>query len=137
MHTRPTLEELLSALRRKMVKSAHEARLRDELTMSEFSALWHIAGAKQTTMESLADALGIKPPSATALIGALQRKKLVSRTHDTRDRRVVVLRLTPTAARKLSSFQQKKQRAFEELFGVLSEADRRTLVRILAKLVAN
>ena len=137
MHATPALEELLFALRRRMVKNAHQARLRDELTITEFNALWHIASAKRITMESLSDSLGIKPPSATVLVSALERKKLVSRTHDRRDRRVVTLLLTASAKRQLSSFKRKKQRAFNDLFGALSAADRQELARILTILVTN
>jgi DNA-binding MarR family transcriptional regulator len=129
------LGELLLALRRKLAKSSRNAKLRDELSVVQFDALWHIAVTEGATMDSVANHLGIRAPSATTLVSVLEQKKLVNRTHNPQDRRVVNISLTPTAKRQLASLKENKSRAFDEMLENLSATDRRELTRILKLLV--
>jgi DNA-binding MarR family transcriptional regulator len=82
-------------------------------------------------MESIANHLEIKPPSATTLIRTLERKGYVIRKGDPDDRRVVNIELTSSAKRKLSSIKKKKDQAFESLLTKLSASDRKELTRLL------
>ncbi len=127
----PTLGELLLALRRKLAERSQKSSLRDKLSVSQFEALWFIALSGSVPMEAIASHLGIKPPSATALIAALKRKGLVERARDPEDRRVVNVMLTPMAKRHLGAMKRRKDRAFESLVSKLSARDQKELTRLL------
>ena len=63
------------------------------LTSSQMRALVYLAHHPETTMGSLADALGSGRAATTELVTRLEEKGLVWREHDPDDRRVVVVRL--------------------------------------------
>jgi len=122
------------ALRRKLTEQSHIASLRDALSMSQFEVLWFVASEGTVPMDAIARHLGIKPPSATALITTLKRKGYVARTQDPSDRRVVNIALTPSAKRQLATLKKRKDEAFESLLSKLSGADRKELIRLLTVL---
>jgi len=131
MSPTPTLGELLLALRRKLAGRSQEIRLKDQLSATQFEALWFVAASGTVSMESVANNLGIKPPSATALISTLERKGYVLRKGSPDDRRVVNVALTASAKRQLSSIKSKKDKAFESLLSKLSATDRKEFTRLL------
>ncbi len=133
MASSPTFTELILALRRKIMERSH-GTLRGELSSSQFEVLWYVAAAGSTPMEAIALHLGVKPPSVTALIAALERKGLVNRTRDLHDRRIVSVVLTPAAKRRLASIKKRKEQIFESLFSKLSASDRKELIRLLTLL---
>ncbi len=127
----PTLAELMFALRRKLSERSAEARLRDQLSVSQLEVLWFVAMSGRVSMEAVASHLGVKPPSATALIDALVQKGFIARARDPKDRRVVQVSLTPSAKRQLATIKKRKEQAFESLLGNLSATDRKELTRLL------
>lgn len=137
MPTNPTIGELMLALRRKMTGKTQGARLHDELSLSQFDVLWFIFSEGSVPMDAVATHLGIKPPSATSLIATLERKKLIVRTRDTADRRVVNVKLSPAAKRHIATHKKQKERAFESLLSKLSIADRKEFTRLLVLLTAD
>jgi len=131
MSPTPSLGELLLAMRRKLAGRSQMIRLRDQLSATQFEALWFVAASDSVPMESVANHLGIKPPSATALISALERKGYVVRKGSPADRRVVNVALTASAKRQLTSIKKRKDKAFESLLSKLSAADRKEFTRLL------
>ena len=131
MSPTPTLGELMIALRRKFAECSQEIRLKSELSITQFEVLWFVAASGTATMESIANHLGVKPPSATALISTLERKGYVLRKGSPDDRRVVNVMLTASAKRQLASLKTKKDKMFESLFSKLSASDRKEFTRLL------
>jgi len=119
------------ALRRKFAECSQEIRLKSELSITQFEVLWFVAASGTATMESIANHLGVKPPSATALISTLERKGYVLRKGSPDDRRVVNVMLTASAKRQLASLKTKKDKMFESLFSKLSASDRKEFTRLL------
>lgn len=126
-----TLSELLLALRRKLAERGKILVLKNELSMTQFEVLWLISRSAAVSMDTIAERLNIKPPSVTALITVLERKGYIKRLHDSNDRRVVNLTLTPSAKRQIASMKKRKDLIVESLLSKLSKVEREEFIRLL------
>ena len=86
------------------------------------------------TPAELADGAGVTRATMTGLIDTLERDGFVKREPDPDDRRMMSVRLTPKAEDFLRSFLPDHFRVTSKLMGVLSESERKTLVRLLNKI---
>jgi DNA-binding MarR family transcriptional regulator len=137
MNTAPTnsLSELLLALRRRINENVKGDRLGHELTLSQLEALWFIQSSGKSTMERIAAHLGVKAPSVTTLVDKLEKAGYVSRTRDSRDRRVIYVSLVEKTKRQLVALRKEKEKFFNRLLAKLSAKERKEFERILSVLV--
>jgi DNA-binding MarR family transcriptional regulator len=91
-----------------------------------------VAGPR--TPAELADAAGVTRATMTGLIDTLERDGFVKRDPDLDDRRMMSVRLTPKAEEFLRSFLPEHFKVSAALMATLTEAERKTLVRLLAKI---
>ena len=86
------------------------------------------------TPAELADAAGVTRATMTGLIDTLERDGFVKREPDPDDRRQMSVRLTPRAEKFLRAFLPGHFQMITALMSPLSEAERKTLVRLLNKI---
>jgi len=86
------------------------------------------------TPAELAEAAGVTRATMTGLIDTLERDGFVKREPDPDDRRMMSVRLTAAGERFLRGFLPGHFQAVASLMSPLSEAERKTLVRLLGKL---
>lgn len=104
------------------------------LRIVDFSVLSLIARNAGITSRQLCTTLGIQQPNLVAIVGALEKRKLVERQPHPTDRRATGLHLS---ARGVLLVQQAEQTATlleEEATAQLSPAERKTLMRLLQKI---
>ena len=85
------------------------------------------------TPAELADAAGVTRATMTGLIDTLERDDFVKREPDLDDRRMMSVRLTAKGERFLRDYLPGHFQAINSIMSQLSEAERKTLVRLLAK----
>ena len=68
-----------------------------ELSMSQLNAIKILWQSGELTMNELAEQLAVSPPSASAMVDRLVEKGVINREHSTKDRRKVVVRISPEA----------------------------------------
>lgn len=85
------------------------------------------------TPAELADAAGVTRATMTGLVDTLERDGFVVREPDPSDRRMLLVRLTRKGENFLARFLPVHFRYAREVMGALSEAERKTLVRLLGK----
>lgn len=89
-----------------------------------------------STPAELAGKAGVTRATMTGLVDTLERDGLVRREPDAADRRRMTVRLTPRAGQFLRQVLPGHFRLVAGLMAPLSESERRTLVRLLAKVGA-
>jgi len=87
------------------------------------------------TPAELADAAGVTRATMTGLIDTLERDGLVRREPDPDDRRMMSVRLTPKAEVFLKQMLPGHFETMARLMAPLSESERKTLVRLLTKVL--
>jgi DNA-binding MarR family transcriptional regulator len=85
-------------------------------------------------MSDLSGELGVTPRNVTALVDALEGEGLVRRRPHPTDRRATVVELTEKGSGTCEGGFEGHLEAVAAVFGVLSEAEARELIRILGKL---
>lgn len=89
------------------------------------------------TQRELTEKIGVKPGSASEVIGKLESAGLILRTPSEEDRRTADIQLTEAGrARAEEAAGQRKQR-HQEMFSCLSEEEKITLLNLLEKLNAD
>ena len=106
------------------------------LTLSQYGLLQGLSGRGTARMRDLADAAGVAPSTATRILDALERRKIVRRTRSREDRRSVTISLTSRGRRALENrdaWMRGRQQAFyASLPGVERELAPDLLLRLAA-----
>jgi DNA-binding MarR family transcriptional regulator len=87
------------------------------------------------TPAELADKAGVTRATITGLVDTLERDGLVTREHDAGDRRMMQVHLTPKGHAALKEILPGHFKRMAALMAPLSEHERKTLVRLLNKVV--
>jgi DNA-binding MarR family transcriptional regulator len=114
------------------------------LTQGRFGvlmALWGRCRAEEKRDAPLSPAelaahTGVTRATITGLVDTLERDGLVTRTPDPEDRRMMAVVLTPRGEKLLQKVLPSHFRKMAALMEPLSEAERKTLVRLLTKILA-
>lgn len=85
------------------------------------------------TPAELSDAAGVTRATMTGLVDTLERDGFVRREHDIVDRRMMSVLLTAKGERFLRDFLPGHFKSIGAVMSTLSEAERKTLVRLLTK----
>jgi len=94
-----------------------------------------IAGAGNVSQHEMADLCGLDPSSLVAVLDGLERRGLLHRQRNPRDRRVQWVQRTGEGDRLFARALPRAQRAEAQQLAVLSAADQRHLVAAMRKLI--
>jgi DNA-binding MarR family transcriptional regulator len=92
-------------------------------------------GAGPLTPAELANAAGVTRATMTGLIDTLERDGLAKRVRDANDRRMMSVNLTPKGRKLLEKILPLHFRDMAQIMGPLKENERKTLVRLLNKIL--
>ena len=130
-----SLDETLLAFRRKLSDILRQEAENLKCPISQIDALIYIAEKGNPSMKEIADHLKITPPSATAIIEIMQKKKLITRVVNDKDRRTIRVALTSKAWNLFKTFREHKFTIFTKMFSRLQNTERKQLIKILNILI--
>lgn len=138
MHHRMSEEELASlGTDARLGMTMHRLNCMSRFIMGErmgqLRVLELLARWGDMTQRELTEMLGIRPGSASELIGKLERAGLIARTESDADRRTAVVHLTDSGLEQLESRDKERP----ELFSALSADEKEQLLALLEKLRAD
>jgi len=119
--------------------------MRDDMTFTCFSAqlsilqLHTLIFLKKNSlvhMTDIAQNFHIEMPTATSLLNKLVTLKLVRRTADKKDRRIVHIKLTQKGEEVLQEAKEQHNKKITRMLSYLSEDDKKKLLVILERIVA-
>lgn len=122
--------ELRLAVHR-LTRTLRAQRPVDGLSLSQLSALATICREGPLSAGDVATREGVKPPSATRVLAALQARGLVSRTPDPADGRQVMLDATRLGLDRLDADVRARDAWLARRVQTLTAADRELLLRAL------
>ena len=129
--TKPNLGDLLLLLKREIVKSAKRKGIAADLTFAQMEILHFIGVSEEKTMKNIAAHLKITPPSVTGLVKEMEKKNLVERVTDKKDKRVVSVLLTESAKKNYLSIAKNKEAILNQMTSKLNKKDKEALGRII------
>jgi DNA-binding MarR family transcriptional regulator len=126
MVKKETVEELIE-LQRKIDRDRRQYELDAWMSLNlgigQLKTLFFISNRGATTTGKLATALKVTPTNVTGIVDRLLEKKLITRTGDPDDRRVLLLRATPQGDELVAELRQNRRERMSELFNRLSEEE--------------
>lgn len=105
------------------------------LTEPQLICLAAIAGSEQITASVLSRRLHLSQSTVTGILDRLEKKGLVERTRDTRDRRKVNLKVTPTGQSMLEHAPAPVQLGLVKAVAELSEEEQAAMADSLFRIV--
>ena len=125
--TKASVDDILSAFRRKLADAMRKETENLKCPLTQIDTLMFIADKGTPSMKEIAHHLKITPPSTTVIIEAMQKKKLVKRVANEKDRRTIRIELTSNAWGFLKDLHERKMQ--------ISEGDKKEFIRILSILI--
>src|SRR5215208_4662668 len=107
------------------------------LRWTEFAVLHHLEAQGPVSQRDLALALRIQPSNIVALLDELERRGLLTRAPDPRDRRRHRVQPTPSGLRAVILAREATKRAEADVLAPLSPAERREFHGLLLRLTAH
>lgn len=130
-----SLEETLFAFRQKLSDILRQEAENFKCPISHIDALTYVAEKGNPSMKEIANHLKITPPSATAIIETMQKKKLITRVANNKDRRTIKIALTPKAWKFFKSFHEHRFTIFTKMLSKLRDTEQKQLIKILNILI--
>jgi DNA-binding MarR family transcriptional regulator len=118
-------------MRHQMMSEMHGQK---PVNFLQMHALFIISESEGMTMKALAKALHISSPSATSLANRLVRMQWVTRLHDTANRKLVRLRMTPLGKKILREKNDRRREVLRRVFSFLTPSEQAQLARLHEKL---
>ncbi len=129
---KPDIASLLVPLTRSLYRTMRVAS--PTCSFLEMKTLTTIHEHINPSMKDIADELGISSPATTAIIDRLIADKLITRSEDTKDRRIVRISMTPTGKKSFEKTREVLYTAINTRVSILSDTEQHELARILQKL---
>lgn len=109
------------------------------LTMTEWALLGKLydANADGVHLADVASALGVEPPLVTTMVSQLEKKGLVGRKEDVRDRRAKFISLTDESRELVPRIEEAMLQTQANLLKGLTDQDITTFMKVLETLVKN
>jgi DNA-binding MarR family transcriptional regulator len=104
------------------------------VTFAQMRVLWTLEPIQPATPGRIAGALGIGSSAATEIVERLARAGYIQRAHSERDRRHVLLRLSPKGRRLVEGFRVNRQSRLQKLLSRLEGGDVRRMSEALQTL---
>jgi DNA-binding MarR family transcriptional regulator len=132
--TMATEAELASRLRLAVMRLGRRLRRQagGDLTPSQMSALSSVERTGPLTLGELSAVEGVRPPTLTKVVAALEEQGLVARHTDPSDRRVARVEVTAAGSSLLARSRSRTDAYLARHVASLAPEDRQALARVVA-----
>jgi DNA-binding MarR family transcriptional regulator len=104
------------------------------ITQTQFLLLVYLHAKGSCTMKDVALHMAVSMPTVTGIVNRLVQANYIKRQNDPRDRRQVVIALTPKAQNFIKGFQKIIAKRWEEVLTILNEEEVEQMLNIVTKL---
>jgi DNA-binding MarR family transcriptional regulator len=105
-----------------------------DLGVSHVLVLGHLRVHGKSRPSDMAKTLGLTPPTVTHLTEKLVKRRLITRSMDENDRRIIYLEITSAGEDILKEANELGQKLRKELFEKLTDEERQQMLHIYRKL---
>ena len=130
---------LFDVINNKLSKASQETLLKiyKNLTIAEASAIYAIGPDEPKTMKQIAETLGVAVSTPTRTIDRLLEKGFVNRKVGEKDRRKLLIELTPKGKKLLVDIDKENLEITKKMINGLSDEEIETFKEILFKISEN
>ena len=103
------------------------------ITLPQFFILNMLEKEDALRMTDIARTLGVTTAAATGIVDRLVKSSYAVRVYDTRDRRIIKIRLSPQGRELVLRINKQKKHNIIEIFGRIPSEDRDSFLKILMR----
>lgn len=103
------------------------------ITLPQFFILNMLEKEDALRMTDIARILGVTTAAATGIVDRLVKSSYAVRVYDTRDRRIIKIRLSPQGRELVQRINKRKKHNIIEIFGRIPSEDRDSFLKILMR----
>jgi len=103
------------------------------ITLPQFFILNMLEREDALRMTDIARILGVTTAAATGIVDRLVKSSYAVRVYDTRDRRIIKIRLSPKGRELVLRINKQKKHNIIEIFGRIPSEDRDSFLKILMR----
>lgn len=129
------LQRLMPVFLGAMIRRERNAISQGVITLPQFLGLDFLRNHPGAPVKAFAATLGVQLSSASGLLDRLEKLGLLERTHSTKDRRVVLLHLTPKGEEMVDEIMEQKRQSIAGIFSTLSPDERMVYLEMMQKVV--
>jgi DNA-binding MarR family transcriptional regulator len=100
-----------------------------DITLGQYRALVLLCQEGRLNMSALADALAVKPSTATGLCDRMVQKGLITRATSSESRREIMLQPTTIGRNIIDSVTSRRRREIARILGTLDQQQQRDVAR--------
>lgn len=134
-HAELVAQVFLQAMYTSIGERLLEELAESEITYSQMQALRYLRSHRRVTVGDLAEGLNISYPSATNMVHRLEKKGLIRRIANPRDRRQVGLTLTDEGRCLIEQIDQERRQRFAQVLAHMDERDRHAFINGLSAFI--
>ncbi|MCL6534259.1 MAG: MarR family transcriptional regulator [Armatimonadetes bacterium] len=134
-HAELVAQVFLQAMYTSIGERLLEELAESDLTYSQMQALRYLATHRRVTVGDLAEGLNISYPSATNMVHRLEKKGLIRRVANPRDRRQVGLLLTDEGRSLIERVDAERRQRFARVLATMSDAERHAFINGLSAFI--
>lgn len=133
--TKKDLSQLIAQILPNIIQGVHMGFLSAQtLTHTQFFVLIAIHSQGHSTMQKMADKMGVSMPTMSGIIDRLVAAQYVARQENPDDRRQVLVTLTKEGKGLIAQFQKAVGERWMDVLGVLDAYEVQAMAKILGKI---
>lgn len=128
------LSEVMPLLAREFSRRQPDELHRGKVTLPQLLVLDLLSKQGDSKMSDIAHSMHVTTAAMTGVADRLVRDGYALRVYDPQDRRIVRIKLTAEGARLISRINAHRRKMVIDIFGKISEKDRRDYLRVLMQI---
>ncbi len=128
------ISELMPVIMREYMKNQGEEFHKLKITMPQFFVLEFLYRSGECKMGDIAKFINVTTAAVTGIIDRLFRDGYVLRSSDSRDRRIVNIKLTAKGSKMVKNMVEHRKQVSVRMFGMISQGERSQYLSILTSI---
>jgi DNA-binding MarR family transcriptional regulator len=129
-----SLDNAIMSTHRALVRSRARDLAKEGLSLSQFEVLRVVVDRGPVPMRILSREMLVTPPNITGLVDRLEKRSLLRRVADTKDRRASIIELTSAGKNLYTVLAARQRRFLQNVLGTLTSDEQKTLSTLLSRL---
>lgn len=125
------VSEIMPAIMKEFIKSQAGGFHKLKITLPQLAIMTILEREEEANMTDLAKAMDVTTSAMTGVVDRLVRDGYVNRSHDTKDRRIIRIKLTAKGLKTVRTAIDDRKKATIKIFGVISQEERDKYLSIL------
>jgi DNA-binding MarR family transcriptional regulator len=128
------VNEIMPLMIREFARRQINELFKGKITLPQFLLLEFLQKEGESRMTDVAHFINVTTAAVTGIVERLVRDGYLVRSYDTADRRIIRVNLTAKGNALIKKMDQQRREMVIDIFGKMSEPDRRDYLRILLKI---